>query len=232
MREEIFDRVANFYDDWYKTPLGKFADKVENSLIFKYLGYLKGLNLLDVGCGTGLYSLRACMAGAKVVGIDVSKKMLEIAKEKAKRLSLPINFIEGDMENLSFLNNSFDVVLSVTALEFSEDPVKAVKEFFRVLKPGGKVVIGVLSSQSKWAKKRRQEAQKTDSLYYYAHFFETRELKELLLFVGFKSIKIRTSLFISPNNETKVSRFANLTENFFSLFTPLNGAFIVGNGIK
>ena len=77
----IFDDIACIYDDWYKTPLGRFADNVENNLIFKYLPDLKGKNLLDVGCGTGLYSIRAYSRGATVTGLDISENMLNIDKE-------------------------------------------------------------------------------------------------------------------------------------------------------
>lgn len=231
MSEAVFDKIADFYDEWYKTPLGEFADKVESRLIFKHLGKIAGLDILDVGCGTGLYSIRCSAKGAKVVGIDSSKEMLKIAKKKAIDKSLKINFIEGNMENIPFSDKTFNIVLSVTSLEFSNNPKKTIKEFFRVLKVGGKLTIGVLSSQSIWGKKRKEKSNE-DNIYSYAHFYDTKELKELLVYGGFHSIKLDSSLFVPPNDKGILCKYAEVKENIYKIFTPLNGAFIVGSGIK
>lgn len=231
-KEIIFDSIASVYDDWYKTPLGRFADIVESNLIFKHLPSLQGKNLLDLGCGTGLYSIRALEKGAIVTGIDISEKMLSLAQEKVKTLSLQINFVLGDMEHLPFNNDSFDVVLSVTSLEFSKNPEMVLREILRVLKKGGKTVIGVLSASSLWAKKRKEKAKTTDSVYLYAHFFKPEELKTLLTKAGFKSVIIESSLFIPPNDSARLPKFAHLREYFGKIFTPLNGAFLVGVGEK
>lgn len=228
----IFDDIANIYDDWYKTPLGRFADIVENNLIFKYLPDLKGKNLLDVGCGTGLYSIRAYSRGATVTGLDISENMLNIAREKAKLSSAPINFILGDMDNMPFNDNLFDAVISITAFEFSKNPKNTLKEILRVLKPGCKAVIGVLSEHSLWSKKRGEQAESPYNIYFFAHFFEPKELKRLLIDAGFKSIIIDSSLFLPPNNSSMLPRFAYLREYSGRIFTPLNGAFIVGVGRK
>ena len=232
IKKAIFDDIANFYDDWYKTPLGNFADTVENNLIFKYLPELNGKKLLDVGCGTGHYSIRAYSRGATVTGMDFSEKMLYIAKEKAKLLSIPLNFILGDMDNIPFNDNTFDVVISVTSLEFSKNPKNPLKEFLRVLKPGCKAVIGVLSKTSLWSKKRIKQAYSPDNIYFYAHFFEPKELKNLLIEAGFKSVIIDSSLFLPPNDNYTLPKFVFLREFLGRYFTPLKGAFIVGVGRK
>jgi len=231
-KEALFDKLATVYDDWYKTPLGSFADKVEGDLIFKHLKEISKKKLLDVGCGTGLYSMRASIAGANVSGIDISEKMLEIAEKKAKMLSLPINFTYGDMENLPFAENTFDIVLSVTALEFSKNPLKALKEIHKVLKPKGKAVIGVLSAISIWAKKRKEKAKKTNSVYVYTHFFKPQELSSLMAKAGFRSIVAESSLFVPPNDEAKLPKFAYLQEFLGKFFTPLRGAFLAVTGGK
>lgn len=227
-----FNDIAYIYDDWYKTQLGRFADNVENNLIFKYLKDLKGKNLLDVGCGTGLYSIMAYSRGATVIGLDISENMLNIAREKTKLLSLPINFVLGDMDNMPFNDNTFNAVISVTALEFSKNHKNSLKEILRVLKPGCKAVIGVLSESSLWSKKRKEKAQSQKSAYFYAHFFEPKELKRLLIEAGFKSVIIDSSLFLPPNDSSMLPRFAYLREYSGRIFTPLNGAFIVGVGRK
>jgi ubiquinone/menaquinone biosynthesis C-methylase UbiE len=103
--------------------------------------------ILDVGTGTGLVALRVVplLDGGRVIGIDHSPGMLEQACAKAHRLGLRevVAFRQMDAEQLEFPNQSFDVVLSLYALFHFPDPLRAVSEMYRVLRPGGRVVIGV-----------------------------------------------------------------------------------------
>jgi SAM-dependent methyltransferase len=102
---------------------------------------------LDVGTGTGLVALRAAARArnGSVIGIDHSSGMLEQADEKALRSGLKdvVSFRLMDAERLEFPDNSFDVVLSLYALFHFPEPLSAIKEMHRVLRPGGRLVIGV-----------------------------------------------------------------------------------------
>jgi phosphatidylethanolamine/phosphatidyl-N-methylethanolamine N-methyltransferase len=103
--------------------------------------------ILDVGTGTGLVALRVArlLAGGRVIGIDHSPGMMEEAYAKARRSGLGevVGFRQMDAEQLEFPDQSFDVVLSLYALLHFPDPLRAVAEMYRVLRPGGRVVIGV-----------------------------------------------------------------------------------------
>jgi ubiquinone/menaquinone biosynthesis C-methylase UbiE len=107
---------------------------------------------LDVGTGTGLVALRAATLarGGRVIGIDHSAGMLEEASRKAGRSELgdTVMFQRMDAERLEFPDRSFDVVLSLYALYHFPDPLAAIREMHRVLRPGGRVVIGVGASPS------------------------------------------------------------------------------------
>ena len=103
--------------------------------------------ILDVGTGTGLVALRVgrLLAGGRVIGIDHSRGMIGQARAKARRLGLGevVDFRQMDAEQLRFPDHSFDVVFSLYALFHFPDPLRAVGEMYRVLRPGGHVVIGV-----------------------------------------------------------------------------------------
>jgi SAM-dependent methyltransferase len=97
--------------------------------------------VLDVATGTGLVATVAAQivgTTGKVVGVDFSPEMLARAKQKAAGIS-QLEFQEGDAEKLKFPGKSFDVVLCASSLFFVPDMGQAVRESWRVLKPGGRL---------------------------------------------------------------------------------------------
>ena len=94
--------------------------------------------VLDVGVGTGK-NLKYYPAGCSVIGIDNSAGMLEKAREKARGMK-NITLLLMDAEHLEFPANSFDYVVTTFVLCSIPDPVKALKEIRRVLKPSGELI--------------------------------------------------------------------------------------------
>ncbi len=178
--EALFDSKADTYDSWYMTPLGSYEDELENALIFKHTGNVQGKTVLDVGCGTGLYSIRLSEGGADVTAVDISSKMIDIARHKAQDRGQYIWYDQADMARLPYENRTFDMVVSVTALEFATDPLLALMEMARVLRPGGKLIVGVLNSDSPWADTRREHAKREESIYGSLRFFSSSDLRSLI----------------------------------------------------
>lgn len=110
--------------------------------LLQRLGITPGMKVLDVGCGTGnLSNYIADLVGenGSVIGVDPSKERVAIAHEKAKPNT---SFYEGIAEDLSrFPTASFDIVFVNSTLHWVQDQPRAVKEFARVLKSGGKLGI-------------------------------------------------------------------------------------------
>jgi len=109
-------------------------------LLFRVLEENKNKKILDVGTGTGFLSLLLAELGYEVVGVDLSEKMLEKAREKAAKYNLKIRFEVGEAENLDFKDNSFDAVVCRHLLWTLPNPQKAVKEWIRVTKHGGRII--------------------------------------------------------------------------------------------
>ena len=96
----------------------------------------KPLNILDVGCGPGIISMQLADLGHHVTSVDISDRMVEFAKENASANNLDIDIRRGDAMELPFEDSSFDAVVSGYMLWTVPDPEKVVSEWFRVLKPG------------------------------------------------------------------------------------------------
>lgn len=106
----------------------------------KHLNIRKG-RILDVGTGTGFVARILAELGHEVTAIDISKKMIEIAREIALRKGQSVDFRVGDAENLEFEDCTFDAVVCRYVLWTLPDPERAVREWARVTRSGGKVVI-------------------------------------------------------------------------------------------
>jgi len=103
------------------------------------LGFLKNVNrlrLLDVGCGSGIFSDMANGKGAEVTGIDASDKLIEEAKLRNPN----IPFLTGEMEELPFEDELFDIVCGFNSFQYAANTKNALIESKRVLKTGGKLV--------------------------------------------------------------------------------------------
>jgi 2-polyprenyl-3-methyl-5-hydroxy-6-metoxy-1,4-benzoquinol methylase len=105
--------------------------------LVKFARVQSGQRVLDVGCGTGVVAITAARRGAKVTGLDLTPELLEQARENSSIAGLPVDWHEGDAEELPFEDASFDVVLSQFGHIFAPRPDVAIAEMLRVLKPGG-----------------------------------------------------------------------------------------------
>jgi ubiquinone/menaquinone biosynthesis C-methylase UbiE len=155
---QLFDEWPERYDRWFETPIGKLIKELEGELIHKFLDPKPGEMILDAGCGTAVFTLDLLARGTKVVGLDISRRMLKYARNKAT--SYPFYEIQGDICGLPFKDNSFEKSVSITAIEFVEEAKRAIDELFRVTQPGGRVVVATLNSLSPWAARRKSKTLK------------------------------------------------------------------------
>lgn len=144
LKKEIttrWDKSAPGYDGQYAHGI---TTEVERKAWLKLLQGELGApakKVLDVGTGTGFLAIMAASLGHYCLGIDLSGEMLRMAREKAELCREWIAFDLGDAENLAYPDDTFDVVMSRHLLWTLPHPEKALGECYRVLKPGGKVII-------------------------------------------------------------------------------------------
>jgi ubiquinone/menaquinone biosynthesis C-methylase UbiE len=123
-----FDRIMNRYD--LQRRLVTVFDVLLRNVD------LTGRTLLDAGCGTGWFSMRACQRGAEVTALDIGPRLLSRVRHKCGAKTAL-----GDVLDMRFEDHSFDMVISSECIEHTLDPRQAVRELIRVCRPGGLVVI-------------------------------------------------------------------------------------------
>ena len=175
----VFNGIAEQYDQWYTSPMGSFVDRVETELAFRLFEPEKGMKVLDVGCGTGNYSIKLAKLGCRVTGADISDKMLDIARDKAKKAGVAVEFMDMDAYHLDFEDESFDGVICMTAIEFIKWPNEALEEFFRVVRKGGRVLVGTITRDSAWGAMYMSEEFRQDSVFKHATLRTLDELKNI-----------------------------------------------------
>jgi len=112
-------------------------------IIFENLDLAGKEKVLEIGCGRGFYlkTLKTIWPKLQVTGVDISQKYLDIAKGYLGDLNIRV--VRGDATKLSFADNSFDRIIATEILEHIPDDQKAISEMYRVLKPGGIVMVTV-----------------------------------------------------------------------------------------
>lgn len=107
------------------------------------LGDVSEKNVLDLGCGEGGYSRLLAKKGAKVIGVDASNTLISAAKELSMNMDIAY-YVKSACDLKGIEDNTFDIVISAMCLMAIEDFENALTEIYRVLKPGGTVVISIL----------------------------------------------------------------------------------------
>ena len=176
-KDRLFDEWPEAYDRWFETPIGALVKKYENELLLDLLQPRPGEMILDVGCGTGVFTLNILDCGPRMIGLDISQPMLKKAEQKAK--GYPFQCVAGDMQALPFGDGCFDKVVSMTTLEFIAEGIEAVDDLFRVTKKGGVVVVTTLNRLSPWADRRQKAAEKGHSLFEQMIFRSPEDMRAL-----------------------------------------------------
>ncbi len=149
IKEQItrrWDYSSRRYDGYHGHGIKSTAEAAAWAALFMRLLPGEGLNVLDVGCGTGEISLVLAGLGHRVTGIDLSTKMLDRAMAKARTAAdghdgLAAEFRIGDAEHPPFKPGTFDAVVTRHVLWTLPNPQQAVNSWAGVLKEGGKAVV-------------------------------------------------------------------------------------------
>lgn len=197
---------ADAYDSWYDTHAAVFQSEL--ALIRKFIPI--GKNSIEIGCGTGRF---AVALGIETC-LEPAPGMVAIARKRG------LNVVQGVAENLPFTDSSFAICVLITSLCFIGDPVAAIGEVHRILKPAGTIILGILDPESPigagaYCKKYEEK--------YHVKFLSVTQTINLMQNNSFQLTEIRQTLFHPVEEIQKVEA----DQNGFG-----NGLFVVIAGKK
>jgi 2-polyprenyl-3-methyl-5-hydroxy-6-metoxy-1,4-benzoquinol methylase len=174
---KLWDRNAAKMATYVSSMGDRNKEVLLTPLVLDWLGDVRGLQVLDAGCGEGFLSRLMAERSAQVTAIDYSRKMLEIARERTPE-DLRICYCHANLEGMPDVqSDSFDFIVSLLALQDIQDYQAALQEFHRVLKPGGKFFLAFthpcFTSDGEWI---RDES--GNKLYWKTdRYFQEREIE-------------------------------------------------------
>ena len=181
----VFDKHANEYDRWFDKNEQIYQAEVS---ALRRLVPTTGFGT-EIGAGTGRFSIPFGIR----IGVEPSRSMAQIAKAR------DISICQAVGEHLPFRDNQFDFALLVTVICFVKDVAQLFYEIKRVVKVGGKVIIGFIDRDS--ALGQLYESRKnTDKFYKEAHFYPVPEIAALICQVGFGELQFCQTILGLPSN--------------------------------
>lgn len=216
-----YDMVADTYDYHYDHRRGrKYHTHLSNHLM-KALP--EGGNLLDIGCGTGLFVEKYIQHGGQGTGLDLSEKMVA----KARHRCPDCEFIVGTGEKLPFGDCSFNAVSSVLVFSYVRDPVAMLSEVYRVLEPGGSVALctlgrklitsGIPSLYKIGEKIRIKHVVMKD---FGEHYYDEKEMNTLFDNAGFCNVDVKWCSFAHIDMIDPIFSLASKVEPFVEKSMP------------
>lgn len=197
-QKEYYENLWKEVGPNWENESGDFKTRIPQGEILDFIEFLKKQRIkegkvLDVGCGGGRHTILFAKYGFDSYGIDCSKTAIDLAKKDAIDKEVKVNFRVGDVLNLPYLKNSFDIINDTGCLHHLKktDWRLYLKNILRVLRKGGYYKLFAFSTNAKFLTGKKIPKKKNWVLQkgHYCHFFTKREIKEFFS-KYFKILKI------------------------------------------
>jgi SAM-dependent methyltransferase len=193
--------------------------------VLRAVGDVTDKDVLDIGCGDGLYAAALARSGARVVGLDRSRPVLRAASIRAGEAGARVQTVSGEATSLPFTDEAFDVVVAVTVLCFVKSPERLFEEAARLLRPGGILVVGELGRWSTWALWRRLKGVLGYRTWGAATFWTPGRLRALARGSGLVPGPVTAAVFHPPAGWA--ASLLSPLDRHIGRFTAVGAAFLV-----
>jgi len=185
-QQSVWNKIAEEWNEYKKLP-------AESTI--EFLKKQRG-NVLDFGSGSGRHLIK--IKSGKMFLLDFSEKMIELAKQKAKKENIRAEFEVSSMTKTPYENNFFDSAICISALHClnKSEQKKAIKELYRILKPKAQIFVGVWNKDSKRLKRHKGKEtliKWNDKGKRYYYLFDEKEVHNLFEKNGFKILSTSNS---------------------------------------
>jgi ubiquinone/menaquinone biosynthesis C-methylase UbiE len=187
--KRTFDRYAFQFDNWFKKNRKIFLSEMNAVMLSSPDGVT-----LDIGVGSGVFSSNLPVD----LGVDLSLELLKLSRDRG------LQVVQADASNLPLRNHSFDSALSTFTICFVENLHSMLGEAKRVLRKGGKLVIGEITADSSWGRRYIQEGKKGHRFYSKARFFTFRDTIKYLRLSGFEPKHVFGTISYSPEDRPRL----------------------------
>ncbi len=179
---EPFEKYAQEYDAWFDEHTAVYESElnaIRQAMPKEGIG-----SAVEIGSGTGRFAVPLGIT----LGVEPSGEMAKLARERG------MDIISGVAENLPLPSNAFDTAIIIASICFVDNPLKALGEAFRVLHPGGRIIVGLIDGRSELGKFYQEKLSKC-KYYRHARFYSFAEIRKKLAEVGFENTKVWQTLF-------------------------------------
>lgn len=186
---DAFDHYSEDYDRWFDTPEGKVLFRMEVETVRLLTRNIEKPSL-EIGVGTGRFAKELGIDA----GIDPSLKSLEIAKKRRIKVE------KAKGEKLPFKDKSFGAVFILFTLCFVEDPVMVLSDAKRILKTGGRLIVGIINRESPWGQLYLKKKAEGHPIYRYATFYSVYDIVKMIEEAGM-ALEAYSSTLCQPPSE-------------------------------